>query len=90
MIAVTGAIDLVSDAERTFVIRNGRPMMGRVTGTGCMLSAMTAAYLAANPECRWKRQLPQWAQWRLRGDRAGAVTEGGGQFHLPQPIDRRD
>ena len=51
VIAVTGAIDLVSDAERTFVIRNGRPMMGRVTGTGCMLSAMTAAYLAANPEC---------------------------------------
>ena len=49
--AVTGAIDLVSDAERTFVIRNGRPLMGRVTGTGCMLSAMTAAYLAANPEC---------------------------------------
>ncbi len=49
VIAVTGAIDLVADAARAFVIRNGRPMMGRVTGTGCMLSAMTAAYLAANP-----------------------------------------
>lgn len=51
VVAVTGAIDLVSDAQRAFVIRNGRPMMGRVTGTGCMLSAMTAAYLAANPRC---------------------------------------
>lgn len=51
VIAVTGAIDLVADAHRAFVIRNGRPMMGRVTGTGCMLSAMIAAYLAANPEC---------------------------------------
>ena len=25
-------------------------MMGSVTGTGCQLSAMTAAYAAANPE----------------------------------------
>ena len=29
IIAVTGAIDLVSDGSRAFVIRNGRPEMGR-------------------------------------------------------------
>lgn len=47
--AVTGAIDLVSDGETCYVIRNGRPEMGRITGTGCQLSALTAAFLAANP-----------------------------------------
>lgn len=47
--AVTGAIDLVSDGERTFVIRNGSPLMSRITGTGCMLSVLTAAFVAANP-----------------------------------------
>ena len=36
-------------AMRAYVIRNGCAMMGRITGAGCMLSAMTAAYLAANP-----------------------------------------
>ena len=41
--AVTGAIDLVSDGEQCVVIRNGRPEMGLVTGTGCQLSALTAA-----------------------------------------------
>ena len=50
MIAVTGGIDLVSDAKRCFVIRNGRPEMGRITGTGCQLSGMMTAFLAANPE----------------------------------------
>lgn len=50
VVAVTGAIDLVSDGERCVVIRNGRPEMGLVTGTGCQLSALTAAYLAASPE----------------------------------------
>lgn len=50
IVAMTGAIDLVSDAERTYVIRNGHPLMGKITGSGCMLSAMATAYLAANPE----------------------------------------
>ena len=50
VVAVPGAIDLVSDGEQCVVIRNGRPEMGLVTGTGCQLSALTAACLAASPE----------------------------------------
>ena len=34
IIAVTGAIDLVSDGKTCYVIRNGRPEMGKITGTG--------------------------------------------------------
>ena len=52
IIAITGAIDLVADAETCYVIRNGRPEMGRITGTGCQLSGIMTAYLAANPENR--------------------------------------
>lgn len=47
--AITGAIDLVADGTVCYVIRNGRPEMGRITGTGCQLSGLTAAFLAANP-----------------------------------------
>lgn len=50
IIAVTGKIDLVTDGKTCYVIRNGRQEMGKVTGTGCQLSGMTAAYVAANPE----------------------------------------
>ena len=50
VIAITGAIDIVSDAGRTYVIRNGRPEMGRITGTGCQLSGLATAYLTANPD----------------------------------------
>lgn len=46
--AVTGAIDLVSDGSDCYVIRNGRPEMGRITGTGCQLSGMMTAFVAAN------------------------------------------
>ena len=49
VIAITGAIDVVADAERAYCIRNGNAMMASVTGTGCQLSAMTAAFVTANP-----------------------------------------
>ncbi len=49
VIAVTGAIDIVCNGEKAYIIRNGHPMMSQVTGTGCMLSAITAAYVTANP-----------------------------------------
>ena len=50
VIAITGAIDLVADANVCYVIRNGRPEMSRITGTGCQLSAVATAYAVANPE----------------------------------------
>ena len=50
IVAITGAIDLVSDGDRCFVIRNGRPEMGKITGTGCQLSGMMTAFVVANPE----------------------------------------
>ncbi len=50
IVAITGAIDLVSDGEVCYVIKNGRPEMGRITGTGCQLSGMTTAFVVANPD----------------------------------------
>ena len=49
IVAITGAIDLVSDSEKCYVIRNGRPEMGKITGTGCQLSGMMTAFIVANP-----------------------------------------
>lgn len=50
IIAVTGAIDLVADGGKCYVIRNGRPEMGKITGTGCQLSGMMTAYVVANQD----------------------------------------
>lgn len=50
IIAITGAIDIVADSEKAYCIYNGHPDMSKITGTGCQLSAMTAAYVTANPD----------------------------------------
>ena len=50
VIAVTGAIDIVADAKKAYCIYNGHPMMSSITGTGCQLSALTAAFVTANKD----------------------------------------
>lgn len=50
VIVITGAIDLVADKDKCYVIRNGRPEMSRITGTGCQLSALVCAFATANPD----------------------------------------
>ena len=50
VIAVTGAIDIVTDGEKVNLIRNGHEMMSRITGTGCMTGSVIATYCACNKE----------------------------------------
>ena len=44
VIAVSGVIDVISDGTRTMVLRNGCPMMSRITGSGCMLTTLIGAF----------------------------------------------
>ena len=50
VIAISGAIDVVADAQKAYVIKNGHPMMARITGSGCMLSVLIGAAIGANPK----------------------------------------
>jgi hydroxyethylthiazole kinase len=45
-VVVTGPEDFITDGQRRFRVANGHPLMGRVTGTGCVASAITGAFLA--------------------------------------------
>lgn len=48
IIAITGAIDIVADSEKAYVIRNGHPIMSKITGTGCMLTTVIGSFCGAN------------------------------------------
>lgn len=48
VIVITGPIDIISDDQKTILIKNGHKAMSTITGTGCMLSALITAYIAAN------------------------------------------
>lgn len=46
VVAVTGAVDFITDGRQTWSVTDGDVIMTRVTGTGCALSAVTAAFCA--------------------------------------------
>lgn len=50
VIAITGAIDIVCDENKAYIIRNGHKYMSRITGTGCMLTCVIGAYIGANAD----------------------------------------
>ena len=48
IIAISGEYDIIANSKDAYIVYNGDKMMSRITGSGCMLSAMTTAYLASN------------------------------------------
>jgi len=50
VVAVTGAVDYISDGERLVACHNGHPLMAQVTGMGCTATALVGACLAVEPD----------------------------------------
>jgi hydroxyethylthiazole kinase len=46
VVAITGAVDYVTDGDRLATLSNGHPLMARVTGMGCTATAIVGAFLA--------------------------------------------
>ncbi len=83
VVAITGAIDIVADAERAYAVRNGSALMGRITGAGCMLSCLCTAYAVANPDATLDAMAAAVAGMGLAGQiaqgRMGGL-DGNGTF----------
>ncbi len=50
VIAISGRIDVISNGKTTCVLRNGCATMARITGSGCMLTALIGAFCGANAD----------------------------------------
>jgi len=50
VLAITGAVDLVTDGNRVLRVENGHPLLTRVTGTGCTATAVIGAFLAVDED----------------------------------------
>ncbi|MDR1545900.1 MAG: hydroxyethylthiazole kinase [Deltaproteobacteria bacterium] len=48
--AVTGPTDLVADGATVLKVAGGTPLLTKLTGAGCLLSALIGAYVGANPD----------------------------------------
>jgi hydroxyethylthiazole kinase len=80
--SVTGAVDHVSDGETVLAVANGHELLGRVTGTGCMSSALTGCFLAAKPDAPLEAAAEALAAFGVAGEDAARDAKGPGSFHV--------
>ena len=89
IVAITGPIDLVTDGARTFAIKNGRPEMEKITGTGCQIAGIMTAFLVANPDCHLEAAAAAIACMGIAGEIAynALLPDGGNATYRNKIID---
>ncbi len=81
VVAVTGAIDRVSDGTREASCANSHEMMTRITAGGCALTAITGACLAVQPD-PLAAALHALAIYGVAAEKAAARARGPGSLRL--------
>ena len=79
VVAMSGEVDTVSDGRRVAFVENGHPLMGVVSGTGCMAASVTAAF-AAVAEDRFAGVVAGLAAFGFAGEQAAGRAGGPGTF----------
>jgi hydroxyethylthiazole kinase len=80
VVAVTGASDRVTYRDRRALLGGGDAMTAKVTAGGCALSALLAAFLAADRDAPFRAALCALAVYNAAAFRAGARAAGPGSF----------
>ena len=55
-VLISGEVDIISNGKQTATIHNGTPLFPKVTASGCLLSAVCAAFLAVDEVIIFLRQ----------------------------------
>ena len=64
-VVATGEEDYVSDGTRVFAVPHGHPIMTSVTGTGCLLGAVLAAFFSAYYPCKDRLSIGEFLAYAL-------------------------
>jgi len=79
--SVTGPVDHVSDGDRSYTVANGHPLLGTVTGTGCIATTITGCFLAVRPEAPLEAAAEALVAFGVAAEDAAADAKGPGTFH---------
>jgi hydroxyethylthiazole kinase len=80
-VVVSGAADLITDGRRVLLIENGHPMMGGISGTGCMAASVTGVF-AAESDDPVLAAAAAFAAFGIAGERAAAGARGPYSFRV--------
>lgn len=81
VVAISGVEDFIVNANQGIRIKNGHPLMAKVTGMGCTATALTGAFLAVNAE-NLMAAAHAMAVMGITGEIAGEKATGPGSLQL--------
>lgn len=70
VVGVSGVSDVITDGDKTAVIKSGHKMMKLITGSGCMLSSVIGAYCGGNHDNLFNAAVAAFAVYGICGKRA--------------------
>jgi len=79
VVAVSGVVDYVTDGTDVVAVPGGDPLMTRVTGVGCALGALVAAFAAVDDDPLFAAAAAS-AVFAVAGERAARGGPGPGTF----------
>jgi hydroxyethylthiazole kinase len=81
VVSMSGPIDIILSRERTMRVRNGHPLMPKVTGMGCTASAITGAFAAVSASADEAAAMAMVVNG-VAGELAGERASGPGSFQM--------
>ena len=78
-VAITGAVDFITDGKRVLRVANGHPLMSRVTGMGCGATAIIGAFAGVDSD-PVSAAATALAFYGLAGEHAADGAVGPGSF----------
>lgn len=78
-VAVTGPTDVIVGPEQTYLVSNGDPLLGAITGSGCMATATIGIFNAVGADPALQTALGL-ASYGLAAERAAEGAPGPGTF----------
>lgn len=82
VICVSGATDTIVHQGKRILLRNGHPLMSRVTGMGCTATALIGACCAASPGELFEATTAAMALMGVAGEKAAALAQGPGSLQI--------
>ncbi|MBM4307683.1 MAG: hydroxyethylthiazole kinase [Deltaproteobacteria bacterium] len=79
VVVASGPQDLIVSSEKRVIVENGHPMMGKVLGMGCMLTAVLGAFNAVEKD-PVMATVSAIAFFGLAGEQAALLAKGPGTF----------
>ena len=80
-VVMSGAVDVITNGHVSYDVARGSPVMPNVTGTGCLFSAVVAAFIGVHDSVLEAAKLASYF-YAVCGERAAKKSMSPGSFKM--------